>query len=194
MKNCSICKKQINYCGKNCFNCARKIREDKRKGRPCSCCGKSDVLIYRQTDMLCTMCWRRQKCKEEPDYRDKRLKWQRERDRRISGRSINSPLLLAPSGSGYITPEGYKIIRKRNHPNAQKLKGKIYEHTVVMSEFLGRPLKKNESVHHKNGIRDDNRISNLELWHVGQPKGQRVEDKINWCKEFLEEYGYTITK
>ncbi len=93
----------------------------------------------------------------------------------------------APNGSGHREPHGYIYINKVDHPNAQK-RGRIYEHTFVMSEYLGRPLKKGESVHHKNGIRDDNRIENLELWSVGQPAGQRVEDKIKWAREFLEEY------
>jgi HNH endonuclease len=95
-------------------------------------------------------------------------------------------------GEGYYA-NGYKIISRKNHPNCH-IGYKIFEHTFVMSEHLGRPLRKGESVHHKNGIKDDNRIENLELWHRGQPAGQRVEDKIKWCIEFLAEYGYSVTK
>jgi hypothetical protein len=59
---------------------------------------------------------------------------------------------------------------------------------MVMAELLGRPLLPREEVHHRNGVRDDNRPSNLELWSTSQPPGQRVEDKIAWAVDLLSQY------
>lgn len=92
-----------------------------------------------------------------------------------------------PNGEGTIF-NGYKIIYRPTHPNSRS-DGRILEHVFVMAEFLGRPLLENENVHHKNGIRDDNRIENLELWSTSQPHGQRILDKVRWAREILDLYG-----
>jgi hypothetical protein len=63
------------------------------------------------------------------------------------------------------------------------------EHRHVMEQALGRKLTKYETVHHKNGVRHDNRKSNLELWSSQHSRGQRVQDLVAYAKEILKIYG-----
>lgn len=59
---------------------------------------------------------------------------------------------------------GYKLIYKPEHENSMQSdnwKGYVYEHIYVMSKHLGRPLTKDEHVHHMDFDSTNNNIKNL---------------------------------
>lgn len=104
-----------------------------------------------------------------------RLHWGREQRRAAGVRRRKEFFLPRMTKSGYI----------------QEYVGGCWQmqHRLVMETRLGRKLAEDETVHHRNGVRGDNRPENLELWSSCHPSGQRVEDLLCFAREIIARYG-----
>lgn len=222
MKKCSYCKleKTEREFGKDshsktgltsrCLICLSQYRKQKKitplkEGeKKCSHCQKiKHIELFGKNSqrfdgrqVYCKDCYNK-KCKE---YRKKNpTVWEKQKEKNFQkwreniGVSLEEMPRRRKPGEGYISKSGYHSYFKKGHPCADK-NGRVQASHLVIYEKTGRILKNGETVHHINGDTLDNRFENLEIWIKRQPPGQRLDDKIKWCIDFLEEYGYEVNK
>lgn len=148
IRNCNRCNKGFSPNSNRQVYCST---ECKRGSGICENCGKKYVFSHHGAKRFCsTSCHYEHKC---------------------------------PIGTVRDGGSGYKIIKVapgtlgiKTRRGTHSKNNWMWEHRYVMQQMLGRPLQKNENVHHINGRRDDNRPENLELWKKSQPAGIRSAD------------------
>lgn len=132
--------------------------------KPCIKCGK---IIVKSRSGKCKFCVRKgvkfskQHCKNISKGKTGSKtaeRFNKERSLRIKGE--NNPNYR---GGLYTTKEGYRSILSSEHSYRDK-RGYVLEHRLIMEKYIGRYLKLEEVVHHRNKKKDDNRIKNLKLF------------------------------
>lgn len=165
--------------GRDPLYCSRKCGwEGKRKdeGKPCVECGTiipaiwsdrpgSTPRISNRRNRFCST-----ECRSKSKIRDL-AKHRPFEDRTETRREMRG---------GYIY---LRIPRTETEPPREG-----FEHRIVMERHIGRSLHPEETVHHKNGQRDDNRAENLELFSSRHGPGHRIVDQIEHAIETLRLY------
>ena len=142
-KHCEHCGKEFytrqsrcetkRWCSNECYLADRRIK------KVCPFCGKEFYSPKKRQRAYCSAECRKQ-AKPKP--------WN----------------MRGEKGDRFLSRHGYIYIHVPDHPSVRHKEDKrVYEHRLVMEKHLGRFLEPSELVRHKNRIRSDNRIENLEL-------------------------------
>lgn len=139
----------------------------------CPICGKSFRKTEKEKRITCSIqcagVYRSQKCKEKNAILLERGKWDG-----VERKNMWKPMF-------YVKSNGYLWAKCPNHPNCFK-NGYVLAHRIVIENYLGRILRNNEFVHHKDGNKTNNNISNLEVMTLSEHAKHHYYERIkNGC-------------
>ena len=144
----------------------------------CECdCGNTGVIIgsnLRNGGSKSCGCLQKEAARENINPYSQVGKYNTEHPRWKGGRIIHS--------------SGYVLVYDPYHHRRQRGAPYVFEHIKVMEALVGRNIYRDETIHHRNGIKNDNRPENLELRAGNHGKGQSIEDLRAWAKEILIMY------
>jgi len=162
------------YCSRACGGIGRRRNE----GKPCVVCGKPVPVKWVDSSSpnrtARTVGGRNSIC--SPECRSIFKRRELERLKPLEQRTVSR----TPGRNGYV-----RLIFPRT---AESDSYEIFEHRHVMEQHIGRPLHREETVRHINGVKSDNRIENLELFSSRHGPGQRVADQVAFAIEVLDLY------
>jgi hypothetical protein len=194
-RKCLVCQKpfQVPYPSSRKRRCSAKCRAVKLKTR-------ADKGV-RKSQWIALSCAHCEKTFEVPPWKAERAKVRRifcsdvcyvaHRDEgRVMGET-RLPVGRRPSGTTrFVDAQGYVqiYVPLEERPLGCETRSNLPEHRIVMAKQIGRHLLPSETVHHKNGNKQDNQPKNLELWSRKHAPGQRVADQLEWARQILAEY------
>ncbi len=170
-KTCKLCKKEFVpkdkrsvYCSFKCSDKGRGLANRKRIKRDCLQCGKEFEI---------RICHTKRSTRRGANFGrfcSKQCGYDFNRHPNIGAKKTDA------QGYVHVICPDHPTVKKRLENNPKCRNYNVREHRLVMEKRLGRFLEPNETVHHKNGVRDDNRDENLELWAKKHPSGHRKSD------------------
>lgn len=187
MKTCEFCKKEFKenfktqrFCSLKCSS-SRGLRPRKGKIKKCIICNKE---FYTKQSDLSKSCSK--KCANIIiGLKNKGKKRTIETRKKMSEHAKTRTGNKNPCWrGGKIGGNGkYVYIYSPKHPNIKPYSVYYPEHKLIVEKLLNRYLSADETVHHINGIKDDNRLKNLYLFKTKKQHNSYHTLNSNYSKK-----------